>query len=487
MRFFFISLFISLQSFAKSKTCDPAIAYSDLPKAINDGVVQIKNKNDQNLSPTRDQDSVGHCYAYAAADLLENWMKKKNMMPAKENISALGLALVYKKDDYIAKAPEYAAAAMKKDLLAPKYKELQEKNKKLTDEISDLNKKLLETVSLQEKDMLNLKIQEQTKDLDFLNSVYSELEKQFYQEDHTIPEGGYPEVISSVWPLICYESEVNSRDEFLAEVLDAQYHSYSYYAESNTLLGLLNFLSIEPYVDKPNYCVMSDISLSIFPGLSGSNVDLYNVLLEVSKEPDLLYRLVKESCKDKKLGQSPKIISKYTNGNFPISNNAEAISNIDLALSKGKLSMITYRSQLLDQENLENTNEDDHASVIVGDGKICGEDFYILRNSWGKDACKDGQDTLQSTRDSVQKTKKNCELQAKNEAEFKFKNCKGNHCVKEKLKEKKRYYAECIESAGIVDMTFPKHLPYFCDEQGNYYIKKNYFKKYIYESATIAD
>ncbi|MBU6376837.1 MAG: hypothetical protein KGQ59_12620, partial [Bdellovibrionales bacterium] len=170
------------------------------------------------LSRTRDQNDMGYCYAYAAADMLEVWLKKKNQMPQDQNVSALAMALHdQSKKLRDPKLQAYLEASIKqKQLFLGDFPQLR---KNLETAQSNLEKYQGIHGTVKNKSALYENTTERENAL--LNQVKkaeAAIEAAMKPVKVEIPDGGYiSNSIEVSWPTdgspnqICYESEFRSR------------------------------------------------------------------------------------------------------------------------------------------------------------------------------------------------------------------------------------------------------------------------------------
>jgi hypothetical protein len=529
----------------EAKTCDPYLAHEDMDQAIKDGVLKIEHKNDGNLGPVRDQDSVGVCYAYSSADLLEHWLKKTKQMPSEQNISAIAMSLQYAKEEWQLNSPEFEAMAIKKDALQPKIDEIDKKILKLNEEEGKIDKKIEEIQTTFSKDHPRFKelqtLKEKVEELyhnkdgffaddpkiiqmeelqelilkdnqDYIKATAELLKEKdkimeksshlgrlyeslsditMKENDAIVPGGGWSaEAIEMSWDKLCYESEVSSRNIDLSADNNIYQDSYRSYSDISSIHGALRFIMIEPQRQAPDQCALSNVIQQTFPGSSQNSWDLLEIMSKVSDYPYLLEQLMKVSCKQKKFSKKPELEKQRLDPNA-FSENEPLFKQLDQSLEKGNIASISYRSQILERKNNKLDAEDLHASVIVGSANLCGEKFYAIRNSYGADSCKNMKKsfTLEGKdQESYEKlmVEFDCHNQAQIVAAKRYPNCDSGLCSSEVQKAVENYLTQCLDKMQHKLNREVSH-PFFCDKEGNFYVKKEQLKKGLFDVTTIAN
>ncbi|MBU6376785.1 MAG: hypothetical protein KGQ59_12360, partial [Bdellovibrionales bacterium] len=206
--------------------------------------------------------------------------------------------------------------------------------------------------------------------------------------------------------------------------------------------------------------------------------------------------LLKSACKEKKLPPRPKIQTEHVNNLvWPLEkNNEKVVTLIESGLSKGEVVGISYHHSILDTDSREGYrpaqfNEDRHASVILGDMKVCGEEYYILRNSWGSRMCK----TDRADFDRAFSNQAASEAFVKSLSDLEDQKARCDQITegfdKKGWSTESRYESlkkACME-AVITERARRVNVPFFCDEQDNYVIRKDYLKRGIFGATVLSD
>ena len=454
-----ISLTILTQIIAQEQ-CNKFKAYENYTEGQVTGIIQNIKRYDQNLGPIEDQDTIGNCYAHATADLLESHLKSKGLMPADEHISAIGIALSYKdkqikefEESYIEKARERI------------HRERTGRNTELTEEQIEKNK---------------------SRTTRFLNKG-------------TLSGGNTSfRVIDTSWDRLCFESEVNSSDEHIKEIY-LQHHwlfENNFYRSKNaeSFINQLLHIRYNPFLGP--HCGTYMLAKEIFPGMPFENPDDFHEFITKQRGREYLLDLILEkTCSGKNYGTKPKV---STNSkeillsalNKHLNVRTASLKTIDSALNKGKIVSISYNAHIFKRSNkfiLSN-----HQSTIVGNMSICGETYYIIRNSWGNKSCAikmrkfSNRDSEQSKNDSKLYS---CYNEAANIA--KVTNIQYSECTRvECLEDREIIYQdelnECDKKYRAPYLEKIDH-PFFCDPEGNYIVSGEHLKKGLFVAEFIDD
>ncbi|NDD91899.1 hypothetical protein EBZ37_07425 [bacterium] len=439
--------------------------------------IESQVNNDKGmLGPVRDQDSLGYCYAYAAADLVEHWLKKNKKMPPGESVSAMAMGL--RDQSASLESPQVQAqirvAHDARLTFQPKIQNLDEKQ--IPQAKQEANQPLV---------ILNGRVSEQNveaaKKLSTLRYERREYKK---LSSPSVPEGGDVGLaIRRSWPesgsgeKICFESEVSSRDNGLLQTLGGNDPLLGKKIDLYEALGLISERSLSSSVE--DRCQFIRVAQEIFP--SASRDQLVEVLFRLQAESSVVKNpfspLLEKACKAKTgLDVAPKIEAMMIPPWTPPleENNADILKLVDAGLSQGGVVAISYRASILKyaRPQLIDREEDQHASVIIGSAKVCGKDYYILRNSWGKLACQGSRNRF--TQKNVwggesEETTRAIELLKQEEGRCRESN------------DPTCYTKVWARRAKVVD------VPYFCDGDGNYVIRKDYLARGIYGATRITN
>ena len=320
MKTLFFSIFIlSLtQVTAQAKgefTCVKTPAKDKLTKSVN----LIRE-----MPPIRDQDSIGWCYSFAAADLLTHYLYKTkgknvqgnntlatNYLKKESSVSAMGLATMYNQTHN----PDYT-----KHLKGRSSSELDSMNKKVVAE---------------------------------KGSIISSLEN--------VKNNGF-----------CLERDVSSSD-------------FSYVSDQRCVeKGRCQILEVINIIYDSKDCeTCKDYSpiKKIFPSLSIK--DISKIILESSKQ-NALTNLVNATCFKKFKKNFPSNQPRFFSKTYKVATSEKQIfESVDKFLDRGIPVGIQYHSDFFFGKNTQLAK---HASTLVGktyNPKTC-EVEYILRNSWGE-------------------------------------------------------------------------------------------------------
>lgn len=371
---------------------------------------------------------------------------------------------------------------------------LDEKYYKLTDKIEK------ETESNPEFIKLNSPLQEKYKSLDDENYHYykiaRDLETMLNPGKDSVPQGGkMHDAIEKNLQQICYETEVSSRDTALSLVYE-KYRDLigetNY--QPNNIEGALGYIMLNRYEqsDESN-CISFEITKALFPGFQLANAtELAQVISKMNITGNMFDELLKLSCAKKKLNIKPNIKTSKIDSTLPLEDNSAVIKHIDDAINSGNVISVAYRSQLLDREDLQDETSDYHASTIIGNINVCGEPYYILRNSWGKEACqKNAKEFIPSAdkanlANSYTFQQGMCKSLANDNHDEMLLQCKDDACIVKAHAKLSMDLNNCSRKFEIEVAKATSH-PYFCDDDGNYLIKKTYLTKGIYEATSITN
>jgi hypothetical protein len=425
---------------------------------------------DQNLPPIRDQDSIGYCASYAAADLYEQYLKKHHLITPESSVSAMGAALSYysETEAFDRAEQEIGQHAKKVHKFSPV---LAEEEQKLAAQIKELDRlkrseSILETdfsknQILKEKEKIRESISKTKHRINFLKHSLK-LSIAPHKKGGAIPEGAFSSyVLESLIDNFCFESEIPS--------------DLNSYGQDNFLALIAQFFFDHALIKKENMAQCDQLLRfqQMFPGIPlSSRKDLLQLIKKAPPKQVMAYYLQK-SCSPKKIAKRPKIKRVW---NLFLSDSKFARSIEDQLKTKAAVA-ITMNNKILKQENdIDSWDKDSsHVLSVVGHLKGCGKEYYKVRNSWGKKACSMNSFEFQFNREH--KRFKTLEEQFSN-------NCKSiplddpdnyltaSVCMGRVEKEKKRL--------GISP-------PFFCDDEGYYYLEKDLLIKSSREAFFLKD
>ena len=301
------------------------------------------------LGPLRDQDSLGWCYAYGAADQLDHWTLKNQGKAA--GISAIALALKYN-------------SAKRRDNLEKWFAIPQDERKNARK-----------------------------------------------QEAPVEARGGSPRraMLLAIESGYCTESTAPSKDLISSERFQAFLKRHQM-RESTTLPELID-LTLSKYLAQTEpdsnlaSCPVSEVASLFFPNAPFQDIQ---AILEQYSSHDLntepIDRLLEMNCQSVEWkGRSPKPIQ--------VDEDPESIfSTIDQQLDRGEIAGINYYPDIfhfgadrLTQSiaAAKKTDHSSHYSTLVGKRWNCstGETDYLLRNSWGENSCNRDLNSYRSVED----------------------------------------------------------------------------------------
>lgn len=305
--------------------------------------------------------------------------------------------------------------------------------------------------------------------------------------------------LKSAWPNICFESEINSKDTNLKKLIskylneDQKKDLPPFQDDLGDALSYLELFrqSKDLYDNDAHKCIALNLVNSIFPGSHFKNIsDLLGFLEDHPLEKNLITALTDRACSKKNLPlKMPDFDTdelKDNEPNIPIGDN-KIFNKIEEGLKKGRIVSIAYSADIFNN-GISKTSKVDHGSTIIGDMKLCDEEYYILRNTWGKESCENKLSSFLSAKvkdqdkASIDKQFFVCIENAKKISLEKFLCNKitvqkeKNKCIENVSKEISIESEKCQQSflrsaSNIIDPNF------YCDENGNYIVKKSLIKQ----------
>jgi len=313
--------------------------------------------------------------------------------------------------------------------------------------------------------------------------------------DEDIPKGGITkDALEQAWPSMCLEAEVNSRDEEIKRVYD----SYREMLENssytpNNFQDTLGYLYSTRYSPDQIDCSYFQFTKALFPRLPYENPsDFYKFISKLNVYDNIFDSLLKKSCSKKDFKPKPIIVEEKIPHFLPLNDNSKIFDHIDKGLVSGNIATISYRSNILNQENLDKDDDTYHASTIVGSMNLCGEPFYVLRNTWGKYACKEKNRNYRSSkkrrklRKQILNKKWDCIDRTRAEVDNQFPICENDLCLEQANALDSKLNAEC-DKIHMDEVNRKLEHPFFCDSNGNFIIKKSHLKKAVHRATTITN
>jgi hypothetical protein len=321
--------------------------------------------------------------------------------------------------------------------------------------------------------------------------------------DDLVPSGGFTsQALNNSWPKVCWESEVSSRDARIKEIYEQERELFSSMAFTpNNLAAVLgNIALVEDAQSQPQAaCGYYHVFKSMFPGLpfNDSNT-MMDFFTRLDLRSNMFDDILDQSCEEKSLPTRPVAHSITVNHTHPIQNNNDDVfAKIDETLEKGDIAGISYRSSLFSKNDFASEESSDyHASVLVGKMNVCGEEHYILRNSWGQDSCERNQRHFQSTEitpeesQQVRRDESVCRVERESFLNIESPKCPGGEaglsCREELLNESNMFYGSCMRTIAAEKYEKQNHQ-YFCDDDGNFIVSKDYLKSATYSVDFISN
>ena len=387
--FIFFLIVLSNNSFAK---CNKFDAYDNYETAKKNGVITNFIQNGKHLGEVRNQDSIGYCYAYTGADVLEDWLKSKKMMPKDESISALAIGLVDHENAWTYKHQEFLDFAFLKQEFEPVIKEKQEKitelnnkNNKINEKINDSHNKhkkkspfyskLMEVEKAFQDELRNRSDGKKTmSDDEFYNltdkrtninmehNLAMEKNAEYIKENEdllmekytiegeihklekeiarlskdlylpiTIPEGGLiKESIEKVLGKICYESEVSSSDQGIRAIYDQYQDVYSKLLFLPKNLKQTLGALVESRSQSDNIiCNNFHLVKELFPAAPfETEQSYYDFLTKLNNGDNLFSKLIAKSCSKKNINELPDIVREFTQAPGKVGYDPSKVNNM---------------------------------------------------------------------------------------------------------------------------------------------------------------
>jgi hypothetical protein len=586
----------SVLSLGIRNSCNKFEAYANPEDAKRSGMISDEKNNGEQLGPTRNQDSVGFCYAYAAADMTEAWMKKNGHMSVDQNVSAMAMALQYEEggNQFAKGLDSYRGQMQRREQMSGALAGYNEEVARMREELTELEDeryRALKSISLNKRsdmqkneqsvargsrgaghsknqslgnsgeeiarkisenklyqgmkkvaedvlkkaremqsehntsagtstprgsqesgalslDQMDEEIRRRQNTIEGYLDLIETLQDQINEIDGSslddlVPSGGFTsQALNNSWPKVCWESEVSSRDARIKEIYEQERELFSSMAFTpNNLAAVLgNIALVEDAQSQPQAaCGYYHVFKSMFPGLpfNDSNT-MMDFFTRLDLRSNMFDDILDQSCEEKSLPTRPVAHSITVNHTHPIQNNNDDVfAKIDETLEKGDIAGISYRSSLFSKNDFASEESSDyHASVLVGKMNVCGEEHYILRNSWGQDSCERNQRHFQSTEitpeesQQVRRDESVCRVERESFLNIESPKCPGGEaglsCREELLNESNMFYGSCMRTIAAEKYEKQNHQ-YFCDDDGNFIVSKDYLKSATYSVDFISN
>lgn len=419
------------------------LSQSLIAQTCNEAPTDIR-RNDEHLGPTRDQDSIGYCYAFSAADLYEQWLKKNGHMPLDQHVSGVGLGLVdhsqawdertrrfnslglarntnlseissqtrdrqRELDALRESVPQRIRQGMSELPEYPNFVERLTQYRALGDEDPQkaaLRSELEATLSSMEQSVVQndpTLATDQRRQFELESNIESQWAvtglfdfeetdvNQFRDQGLSIQGGKSDELLQNHWNSFCFESEVNSSDLDVRRLYESYRELYEgMTATPDDLSGGLGFLNSMNHEDR-NQCANFTMATTMFPGLPFQDLESFTAWVgQGNLQGSVVQGFLNEACRRKAPPVQPQIavttISEYPT--FPITGNENVLEAIESSLSEGKIASIGYNVDILFGDMRNGQYEFlGHESLVVGKANLCGAESYIVRNTYGEEMC----------------------------------------------------------------------------------------------------
>lgn len=317
-----------------------------------------------------------------------------------------------------------------------------------------------------------------------ISSIYKIQEIDVANKDNKyhVQGGQSQDLLGKLWDSYCFENEVSSKDIGIKKI----YTDYRDLLDDasispNTINSALGYINSQRDEER-NTCASLAVTQTVFQSLPFSGAEEFKQFL-TSADPQrsLVQQLLEKSCSSKAPPIKPSIKSTGVQSfTLPIENNEEVLSAIDTAIGSGQIASVGYNVNILLTPDSNQLGS--HESTIVGSAKLCGEDAYILRNTYGTEACKSFLDKyMKKAQEKLPLDMEYalCIASAQDKTRAKFKSCKTDDCLSKQGNFEQQELSVCYDMRDK-HLSEQVELPYACDEKGNFVIPKSNFKKAVY-------
>ncbi len=362
-----------------------------------------------------DQGPIGSCYAHAEAIVLSHELQRLGDLKPFESISAEGIFLRYNEGDRNGTLANILSIGDKLELASKELTNVYLDQKDLADQLrSELGKKkprrrkvseLKAAIALKKKEYSDLletnlelnkafnKISEQEGGHDFNNVQKDGLARLCLDTDFLSYKGYIDQKVSRAQ---AYErfTHVDKEDVRRSSPVSNSTSDTSYLKR---ITGVVKLRGRNLALSEQARCGIAESYQGIFPGL---NLEDLKEILFKTEISDPLAELHKRLCK-RSYNYNVEVVRSQPRNNV--------LPNFDEALERGtgRASSLRFDARIFSNplyytdKNFDiNKNKDKgpHASVIVGRRYNCETNSfdYILKNSWGKEACKNSKDSLKN-------------------------------------------------------------------------------------------
>ena len=428
--------------------CDKFKAYENYEEAKAQGIIKDVKRYDRYLGEVEDQESAGTCYAHSVADLIEQNLKSKKMMPVNEHISSVSIALNYKRKEIQNRNKYFISLAKSQNLIRDvvnnyldKLESLENKLKNKTDELSRFENSLLRSEEREKLKKMESLIHE-LNNTDLISEARSNYERFYYsifaneygsnkkrlelikemvslrkdiettndllyrELNDTIPNSniivGDKRILSggkTFWGYLrylnkkhfrhlCFESEVDSRHEKIKDL----YMKYKWIFQNDlykpvNLNKSLDYLQYKQHQFEENHDDTFRIAKAIFSQMPFENSnDFYNFITNLDPHENIIDELLKNTCHN--IDYVPEFETRVKNifTRIRVHIGEFDIKELDSILNKNKIALVTY-DPIIFKNDQSSYDMDSHISSVVGSMNICEDPYYIVRNSWGEKSC----------------------------------------------------------------------------------------------------
>ena len=211
-------------------------------------------------------------------------------------------------------------------------------------------------------------------------------------------------------------------------------------------------------------------------------------MTKLNPSENLFSELLKKSCRVKDYGVKPEVEVHFKNifGHFRLEVDIGSIdlNIIDSALEKEKLVAVTYDVEIFERERLSK-KQANHASTIVGSMSVCGEPYYMLRNSYGKKSCSIDMEYFAPSQSSQSKIKLNdCYDEVEKGAYSLYPECTIIKCIENRIAAYQEWRNDCDGKYKKKYLEEVNH-PFFCDPDGNYIVSGKHLQKGVFSAEFI--
>ena len=317
---------------AAASACDKRPAHEGGLEAAGDAVRDLV-RNDGPLGPVRSQGRTGLCFAYAASDLYETWLKRRGVLDGDERLSPLAMGL------------DYHEATLRR--------------------LSDLG-------------------------------YYRSFADGGLASEPFLPQGGWLGIVLPRTSRTCLESEVTSQGDRLPGLHSRMQRDFDGFpARPRDLAGLLKHLATFRHFGREDaFPATWEAARTVFKGAPFADTDGFRGFVEsLEDDEDILTALLDASCqkrawpkpRTRTVRRGPWLATTVVNPPFW---SADALFRlIDRTLAEGNITAVDFKWRILERDGPPLLDIENHAATVVGSLSLCGEPHYIIRNSWGAKIC----------------------------------------------------------------------------------------------------